>query len=272
MIRRKAPPAPEKLPAAALDELQRLQAKLARGEKLGTGDFKAYKTSGIREALNACFRFKCAYCESFYGATGPVAIEHFRPKAKVTTEQGDRPGYYWLAAKWPNLLPSCTDCNSPRKQEMAGRLVTVGKGNQFPIANEARRAQGEDEERSEDRLLLHPYLDRPECHLEFAEEGIVRARRTSGRESRKGSVSIAVYALQRPILVDARLVRQSEIRGVMDVVEREARRHDLDPGDAGQTQILEDEVARLRRFCADDAPYSEMARQMIEPFMERLLR
>jgi uncharacterized protein (TIGR02646 family) len=272
MIRRKAPPAPEKLPAAALDELQRLQAKLARGEKLGTGDFKAYKTSGIREALNACFRFKCAYCESFYGATAPVAIEHYRPKAKVTTEQGDRPGYFWLAARWANLLPSCTDCNSARKQEMAGRLMTVGKGNQFPIANEARRAQAEDQERDEDRLLLHPYLDQPDRHLEFAEDGIVRPRRTSGRDSRKGSVSIAVYALQRPVLVGARLVRQSEIRGVMNVVEREARRHDLDPGDAQQAQILEDEVARLRRYCADDAQYSEMARQMIEPFMERLLR
>ena len=50
-------------------------------------------------------------------------MEHYRPKARVSTEQGDKPGYYWLAARWENLLPSCTDCNSPRKQVMAG--VTV---------------------------------------------------------------------------------------------------------------------------------------------------
>jgi uncharacterized protein (TIGR02646 family) len=272
MIRVKLPSAPEKLPAAATDEMQRLKAKLARGEKLGSRDFRAYKTAGIREALNDCFRFKCAYCESFYGATQPVAIEHYRPKAKVTTDQGDRPGYYWSAAKWPNLVPSCTDCNSPRKQNMAGRQVTVGKGNQFPIANEARRAQQEDEERMEGRLLLHPYLDQPERHLEFAEKGIVRPRRASGRESRKGAVSIAVYALQRPILVDARLARQLLISGQMDVVEREAGRLDDDPGNALQAGIVEEEVAKLRRFCGDGEPYTQMARQMIEPFMERLLQ
>lgn len=272
MIRVGLPPVPDRLPAAAIDELQRLEAKLARGEKLSSRDFRAYKTIGIREALNQCFRFKCAYCESFYGATQPVAIEHYRPKAKVTTHDGERPGYYWLAARWPNLVPSCTDCNSPRKQDMAGQQVTVGKGNQFPIANEARRAQHENEERQEGRLLLHPYLDHPERHLEFGEEGIVRPRRTSGRQSRKGAVSIAVYALQRPILVDARLARQLLIRGQMDVVEREAGRLDDDPGSVAHGRILDEEVAKLRRFCGDGEPYAQMARQMILPFMERLLQ
>jgi uncharacterized protein (TIGR02646 family) len=272
VIRVRPPDAPEKLPAAAQDELERLEAKLARGESLTSSDFKAYKTAGVREALNERFGFKCAYCESFFGHVQPVAIEHYRPKAKVTTEAGDLPGYYWLAASWQNLLPSCTDCNSPRGHEVAGRLVTMGKGNQFPIANEARRAKQKEDERNEGRLLLHPYLDRPDRHLEFGDDGIVRPRRTSGRDSPKGSRSIAVYALQRPKLVDARLARLILIRGQMDVVEREARRHDADPADAEQESILDAEVAKLRRFCEDGEPYTLMAKQMIEPFMERLLR
>jgi uncharacterized protein (TIGR02646 family) len=272
MIRMRLPAVPEKLPAAAEDELTRLEDKLARGDALGTGDFKAYKTAGVREALNAEFRFKCAYCESFFGAVMPVAIEHYRPKAKVTTEHGDVPGYYWLAASWRNLLPSCNDCNSQRKQEIGGQMVTMGKGNQFPIADEVRRARAKGEERLEGRLLLHPYLDQPERHLEFGDDGVVRSRRVSGRTSRKGEHSIAVYALQRPILVQARQARILLIRGQMDVVEREARRHEADPADAEQGRILDEEVAKLRRFCDKEQPYALMARQMIEPFVERLLR
>ena len=68
MIRVHLPAEPERLPAAAKDELDRLEQKLARGEALGTNDFKAYKTAGVRDILNAEFHYKCAYCESFYGA------------------------------------------------------------------------------------------------------------------------------------------------------------------------------------------------------------
>ena len=57
----------------------------------------------------------------------------------------------------------------------------------------------------------------------------------------------------------------------MDVVEREARRHEADPADAEQGRILDEEVAKLRRFCDKEQPYALMARQMIEPFVERLL-
>jgi uncharacterized protein (TIGR02646 family) len=271
MLRVEQPPVPEKLSRAAEDELSRLKAKLERQEPLTMGDFRAYKSAGVREALNTRFRFKCAYCESFYGATQPVAIEHYRPKAKVKTSRGDKPGYYWLAARWLNLLPSCTDCNSERKHVLLDEQVTVGKGNQFPIVDEARRARAPDEERNEGRLLLHPYLDRPERHLEFDSEGLVRARRSGGRTSRKGRTSIDVYALQRPILVQARVARQLLVRGQMNVVAREARRLEADPSNAEQQRILDEEVAKLRSFCAESEPYTAMARQMIEPFMDQLL-
>jgi uncharacterized protein (TIGR02646 family) len=267
----KPPPAPEKLSALARDEVDRLRAKLKRGEELTSKDFKAYKTPGVRDALSACFRSKCAYCESIAGATQPVAIEHYRPKAKVKTREGVRQGYYWSAGAWLNLLPSCTDCNSERKHTIAGKVVTVGKGNQFPIGNESCRAQCEEEEKAERRLLLHPYRDKPDKHLEFGEDGIVRPRRLGQRDSRKGASSITVYALQRPILVDARRGWQGLIRAQMNVVEREARRVDADPANAEQGRILDQEIAMLSSYCDGDRPYTQMARQMIEPFMEGLL-
>lgn len=272
MIRVKVPEAPEKLPQAAEDELKRLKAKLAHGEPLVTKDFTAYKrTPGVREALNTCFFFKCAYCESHFGATQPVAIEHFRPKSEVTTASGSAPGYYWLAAKWPNLLPSCTDCNSERKQVVAGREVTMGKANQFPISNETRRAHAEGQERLEGRLLLHPYLDWPERHLQFVEDGIVQPRAGSGRSSSKGSSSILVYALLRPGLVQARQERQLIIRAMMELVDQAADEHHANPTEA-RGRKLDAGIKALRDFCRESAPYSQMAKQMIEPFMERLLR
>jgi 5-methylcytosine-specific restriction endonuclease McrA len=271
VIRVKMPKPPDKLPQAADDELERLKKKLRDGERLGTKDFKAYKAAGVREALNACFAFKCAYCESFFGGTQPVAIEHYRPKSEVTTEAGPVAGYYWLAAKWVNLLPSCTDCNSQRTHVVAGQPVTMGKANQFPLSNEARRAHAEGEERLEGRLLLHPYLDWPERHLQFVEGGIVQPRATSGRASSKGSSSILVYALLRPGLVQARQERQLIIRAMINLVDQAAQEHHANPTEA-RGRKLDDGVAALRELCKDAAPYSQMARQMIEPFMQRLLR
>ena len=85
-----------------------------------------------------------------------MAVEHYRPKGEVL--EGNlrlRPGYYWLAATWDNLLPSCTDCNSPRRQEESGGTVRVrGKGKYFPLAKGSRRAKSPGAESRENPLLL----------------------------------------------------------------------------------------------------------------------
>ena len=275
MIRVKPPDVPEKLPKAAEDELKRLKEKLDGGDAITTTDFKAYKTAGVRDGLNAGFGFKCAYCESFFGATQPVAIEHYRPKAKVTTEQGDKPGYYWLAARWANLLPSCTDCNSPRQQEMAGVRVTVGKGNQFPIANEDKRAQRRGRGAQRAPPAAAP-LPRPPREAPGVRRGRHRAAAPDLRaQSSKGAKSIAVYALLRPKLVDARKERQADIQGVMNVVAREARaargesgrrRPAADPrrGDRPPEGLHRDRQAVLADGQADDRAVHGAAARMTD--------
>jgi len=268
MIRVKRPPEPEELRLRAAAELAANAAKAPAGPF----SFVAYKLPAVRQTLNAAFRFKCAYCESNFGATQPVAVEHYRPKGKIKTAQGDVvPGYYWLAADWDNLLPSCTDCNSPRRQLIAGVEITAGKGNWFPLASERTRAQAPEREADEDRLLLHPYRDFPDRHLEFIDEGVVRARLSpGGRASPKGHASIEVYALQRPGLVKAREAMQIRVRAQIAVVRREAARLDADPQDAAQEAILREELAGLRRLMEPDQPYSEIARQLIEPAIREL--
>jgi uncharacterized protein (TIGR02646 family) len=240
-----------------------------------TFPFAAYKADSVKTALNTAFAFKCAYCESVYGATQPLDVEHFRPKSGFTDDGGKlvKPGYYWLAAKWRNLLPSCTDCNRPRRQQLPdGSVLVSGKANQFPISDEDKRARKPGEEKKEPRLLLHPALDDPRRHLEFdAEEGMVRpVVATSGGASRKGVKSIEVYALLRDGLVRARKGRQKLIRKEIAVARGLAQALDQGGPNPVLEPLLRDSLTMLRDYMAADAPYAGMARQMIEPVLAEL--
>jgi uncharacterized protein (TIGR02646 family) len=234
--------------------------------------FNAYKNKSVRKALNAAFNFKCAYCEAYFGATQPVAVEHYRPKSAVLGADGKlkKPGYYWLAGTWTNLLPSCTDCNSAREQEIPGENPrTMGKANMFPIANEKARAKKPDQEKKEQRLLLHPYLDQPERHLVFDADGSVKPARTGGRESKKGAASIEVYALRRPQLATDRarvatLVRAS-VKQIGDLRVVFGR-----TGDPLLEQSIREEIATLKSFLAETSPYSAMARQLASELVDEI--
>lgn len=237
----------------------------------GSLNFKAYKHSKVIEALNELFYFKCAYCESKYAATQPVDVEHYRPKAAVVVEGNlKKPAYYWLAAAWDNLLPSCIDCNRARTQDFPDIDPAVaGKASQFPIGNEPDRAEAPDEERNERRLLLDPCRDRPERHLEFTVDGVVRPTlKTGNRASRKGTESIKVFALQRVGLVGSRRDRLTLVLGQIKRVAWLIERLDLDPDDSDIERQLTDELAELSRLQADDQQYAAMARQFIARFLD----
>jgi len=270
---RPVPPVPEfLLGEKALDERDEA-IKAFKSDQNAKFTFNAYKNRTVRKALNATFHFKCAYCEAFFGATQPVAVEHYRPKSAVVGADGKlkKPGYYWLAGTWVNLLPSCTDCNSAREQEIPGEDPrTMGKANKFPIANETARAKKPEQEKKEKRLLLHPYLDHPERHLVFdADGGVKPARSSAGRESEKGVKSIEVYALRRPGLATDRariatLVRAS-VKQIGDLRVVFGR-----TGDPLLEQSIREEIATLKSFLAETSPYSAMARQLASELVDEI--
>ncbi|MDM7932903.1 hypothetical protein [Tabrizicola sp.] len=146
--------------------------------------FKLYKSADIRLALEALFHGKCAYCETRYAHQAPVDIEHYRPKGAV---EGDKahPGYWWLAAAWENLVPSCIDCNRRRTQTLsvpatatfADLLATLlhgqsqapalaGKKDSFPVAGQ-RAHSDRDSLSAEQPYLLDPTADEPDDHLDY---------------------------------------------------------------------------------------------------------
>jgi len=233
-------------------------------------DFRAYKEAAVKAAVNATFGFKCAYCESRYAATQPVDVEHYRPKGGVTLDgRLKKPGYYWLGAEWSNLLASCIFCNREHEQTFPdGTTRTTGKGNNFPLATGSRHATRPGAERAESRLLINPYRDNPESHLRFDDAGIVRpARSKSGRESRKGRVSIEILGLQRDGLVRERAALATDIAARVALVKRLA----LVLEDTGSPMIeatLREEIAKLKGRQGPEQPYSTMARQVTARLLE----
>jgi hypothetical protein len=159
------------------------------------------------ELLKTIFHNKCAYCETPNSPRYPVEVEHFRPKGEVTCgkkpavvaqafdERGkfiDHPGYFWTAFDWRNLLPCCKRCNSGK-----------GKGTQFPLTpkskyvlavkltpTEVKKLKAAEDavpsathpgmyylappdlDAREDRLLVHPYYDPPDEHLQYKVKGL----------------------------------------------------------------------------------------------------
>ena len=232
--------------------------------------YEVYGDDALREQLNEYYRWKCAYCETFFGATQPVAVEHYRPKKEIVEGAVRiKPGYYWLAAEWSNLLPSCTDCNSPRRQTAADGTRSVrGKGNFFPLAKGSKRATKPGAEKREVALLLHPEKDVPEKHLEFLvprdRVGVIRPALIRGKPSDKGAASIHVYALDRPQLVMNRqnfgLRMHMHLQNTRQWL-REARAH---PNDLSKRQNFRDNVAELRRMLEPGQPYLAMTRAILK--------
>ena len=77
-------------------------------------DPKIYGGSQVKKMLKRAQHNKCCFCEKNqvdeYGA-----VEHFRPKSGYKIDKNQKkltkPGYYWLAYEWTNLLFVCAACN-----------------------------------------------------------------------------------------------------------------------------------------------------------------
>jgi uncharacterized protein (TIGR02646 family) len=232
--------------------------------------FTAYGDELLRDAINTVYQFKCAYCETYYGATQPVAVEHYRPKGAY--KEGTKlvkPGYYWLASAWENLVPSCTDCNSPRRHRMEDTADKVlrGKGNFFPLEPRSRRAKKPGQEKQEKPLLLHPEIDDPEQHLEFLTEqskyGVIRPKLVGNTPSAKGEATIDVCALDRPQLTAARTAHAKRLLSHIRNTRESMQRHRDNPGDAGLESAYKQNLTDLLElWLSPTNPYCAMARQI----------
>lgn len=211
-----------------------------------------YGDDRVKRALEKLFHDKCAYCEWSPTAGSDWDVEHYRPKGKVA-ENDQHPGYYWLAYDWENLYLSCKHCNQARKDRARwGDASTAagpsrGKMDQFPLADESRRAMSpQDAIEDEEPLLLDPNVDLPEEYLTFDATGQVHPIDDDPR----ATATIEICHLSRKRLTDDRgkvILRVAKLLTL-----HAAAKHDPTIAD-GLREILDD-------LCADAAEFAGVAR------------
>jgi hypothetical protein len=267
--------------------------------------FTRYKEMAVCRALDDLFFEKCAYCESSYRAVDSRDVEHYRPKGGIT-ESPQHHGYWWLAAVWHNLLPSCPPCNQARYHTVFDPGMTLeeferarrqkpnrlsGKANSFPVKGDNWVTSETGDITAEDPLLINPCERDPANHLEFvfdwkskpqtyiweadAINALVRPKLKNGVEDAYGKASIAIYGLNRAGLVRERAsylrLLQLLCKPIVDLADELMH----PPSAADLTQIRDRHnryKADLTKLCRPNEPYAGMTRAFVLQFEQELDR
>ena len=192
-----------------------------------------YAHTTVKDALIAMQHAKCAFCEAKPLHVSYGDVEHFRPKGAVRQSEADallRPGYYWLAYEWTNLVLSCALCNQRHKRNL------------FPLADPAKRAQSHrDSIEDEDPVFVDPSREDPAPHIGFNEHVPVGL-------TPRGERTIEALGLRRHALNEHRRERYSLL-----LLLRSIAAHP-DTSDAMRAEVR----GALSRAVTDDAEYARM--------------
>lgn len=235
-----------------------------------TPTFVVYKDDEVALRLRELFDGKCAYCEGKPGAYHPFDVEHFRPKGKVRQSRDHPPqaGYWWLAADWNNLYPSCIDCNRARYHDQfqhgrTGREMR-GKENLFPLAPPVCTEHVPGCEVCENALLLDPCRDDPSEALAWTDTGVVKPRKNAvGQPHPKAQPSIDCFGLDRHDLFLMRRDHATEVCATIERLKVAEDRVRTYPNDASFRQDVQNEMERLRRYAFPKEPWAAMCREII---------
>ena len=176
-------------------EVAGLNSLVAKGVELTSKNFKSaiYAAQDVKVQLIRDQHAKCAYCETSLLPIACGEVEHYRPKTGYSQQRGKsyKPAYYWLAYEWKNLMAACPACN--RK-----------KGTFFPLMTAKARDIIHQNIQNEDPLILNPYVDIVEEHLEYRMYKIFPKTNPDGSEDIRGRVTIDEVELNRSDLEEAR--------------------------------------------------------------------
>jgi uncharacterized protein (TIGR02646 family) len=198
---------PEILKSKGKTERDTLCQQFDNGQK--NFEFKSaiYADNSVKEALKTMQHHKCCFCESNFSHISYGDVEHFRPKGGYKQNETDKdlvkPGYYWLAYDWNNLLVSCTLCNQKYK------------ANLFPLLDDSKRAKNHHVTlANETPLLINPTLQNPEDYISFREE-----KPFAINNNLYGKNTITLLALDREELNTQRLKEYEIIQTLIDIIE-----------------------------------------------------
>jgi uncharacterized protein (TIGR02646 family) len=279
MRRLTRPGCPITFAPAAEAELTKAQLHFEDTGRSGGFKFKAYKHPEVKAALSKMSSDKCAYCEADYDVTQPSDLEHFRPKGAIETDAGLRkPGYWWLAARWDNLLPSCIRCN--RKETLTlfdGSRLLSGKGNRFPLNDEERRAHVVGGESMEEPLLIDPCREDPSDFIRFVDNdgnciAVPVDEDQTSLSAQRARASIDTYGLNRFGLVRDRSRYMGRAKLSLARIERFVRRLDRLPlhreEDRNELECdIADELKVLDDLTCGEDRYTGMLSAVVTPVL-----
>ncbi len=222
-------------------DYDRVPADHDAGVKTFNFDAALYGDPTVKQALVAAQHGKCCFCEREIGGEGDV--EHFRPKASFCQGEGqplERPGYYWLAYEWDNLLLACPICNQRFKRSL------------FPLFDPARRARNHHGDVTQEKpVFIHPAEEDPVCFIGFRQE-VAYAK----RGSRRAKETIKAFGLNRENLTEERRDHLSRLVYLRKVLDQEAKL----AGTAEGRRLLKEADAYLREATQASAKFAGMAR------------
>ncbi|HEX6748514.1 MAG TPA: hypothetical protein VF092_14550 [Longimicrobium sp.] len=131
-----------------MDEAKAAADKVAAG---GDPDDGAHVWRKLKNQLAVLLHDKCWFCETVI-TRSDNAVDHFRPKNRVSDAANPHTGYRWLAFDRSNFRYSCTFCNSLRK----GGGTKGGKADRFPLLDESCRLYAPGALDQETPTLLDP--------------------------------------------------------------------------------------------------------------------
>jgi uncharacterized protein (TIGR02646 family) len=217
------------------------KAEYDAGKRTFAFDAAIYGSETVKNALIKAQHGKCCFCERKTGKDGDV--EHFRPKAGYRqAPKGPllRPGYYWLAYDWDNLLLACSACNQRHKRNL------------FPLTDPDQRATSHtDDVTRETPLFLQPAQQDPELHIGFRKE-IPYAINGSPT----GKATIKALGLDRELLNEVRRDRLADLILLRDVVALDATLSTLTEG----RQLVQKARDLLAEAVTDVGEFAAMAR------------
>lgn len=203
----------------------------------------------LKDGLASLLNDKCWYCESPIDRSDN-AVDHFRPKNRVSDAINPHVGYRWLAFDPSNFRYACTYCNSRR----LGVNTAGGKADRFPLVDEETRVYSEGAIDQEYPMLLDP-CDLTDwkllgCHQE---NGLPCATSAEDIPKQRAEVSIEVYHLNYEPTCKRRHAAAVQLMADID----DAKRFfELATRDQSRRVDFIKVAERLRQAIDRDAPFS----------------
>ncbi|PKG52340.1 retron system putative HNH endonuclease [Olleya sp. 1-3] len=207
------------------------------------------KLDEVKVELLKKTNYKCAYCESKIDSL-EATIDHFRPHYAAANTSGkiSQEHYWWLALKWNNLLPSCSECNT-------------NKRNYFPIYKKRATVNYYAKDtlfNIEAPIFIDPEFENPEEYFKYLETGEILPL------TERAKITIELLNLNRQQLVRKRREIVHETNAFLSEI------NSSESTDKSKDRFNHIISLLENSFEDDDKPYLGLRRFLVRKFINEL--